>query len=127
LHADSNPVGLLPDLRAYERARPAGTPIFNEMHYSGFLIYSTPRLRVFIDDRCELYGDRGLLDYHDAMLRNPSRLDGWAREYGFDAALTQNGSEFDRHLASAKGWTLVKRAAKASFYRRPEDPGREVP
>jgi hypothetical protein len=127
LHADSNPVELLPDLRAYERSRQAGTPIFNEMFYSGFLIYSTPGLRVFIDDRCELYGDRWLLDYQHAILEEPARLDRWAREYGFDAALTQAGSGFDRYLASAKGWATVRRTPKASLYRRIETTHREIP
>ena len=112
----------MPDLRAYERARPVGTPIFNEMNYGGFLIYSTPGLRVFIDDRCELYGDEFLLDYQDALVRDPARLDRWARQYGFDAAVTATGSNFDRYLASAPGWTTVKRTPKASFHRRLDSP-----
>jgi hypothetical protein len=120
LQADSNPVALLPDLRAYEKARPTGTPIFNEMFFAGFLIYSTPGLRVFIDDRCELYGDAFLLEYYDALVRNPARLDAWARQYGFDAALTETGSGFDRYLASSPAWTVVRRTPKASFYRRLE-------
>lgn len=39
-----------------ERSAP-GTPIFNEMAYGGFLIHYLPELKVYIDDRCELYGD----------------------------------------------------------------------
>jgi hypothetical protein len=118
LGARSNPIELLPDLRAYEHARTAGTPIFNEMFFGGFLIYCTPGLKVFIDDRCELYGDRWLVEYQDALTRDPARLDRWARQYGFDAALTETGSGFDRYLDRAPGWTTVTRTPKATFHRR---------
>jgi hypothetical protein len=57
------PTGLLPELRGLEQNRPAGTPVFNEMLFSGFLIDVIPHLWVFIDDRCELFGDGMLLDY----------------------------------------------------------------
>ena len=90
------------------------------MLHGGFLIYFTPGLRVFFDGRCELYGDQFLMDYVDALQRDPARLDRWSREYGFDAALTQTGSAFDRYLASSKGWSRVRRTPKASFYRRLE-------
>ncbi len=73
------PVNLLPELRAYEREHPQGTPIFNEMLFGGFLIYHTPGLRVFIDDRCEIYGDEGLLAYAEALDHNPAQVDRWAR------------------------------------------------
>jgi hypothetical protein len=45
--------------RTYEGEHPDGTPIFNEVLFGGFLIYLTLGLRVFIDDRCELYGYAG--------------------------------------------------------------------
>jgi hypothetical protein len=112
------PVDLLPELQAYEQDHPQGTPIFNEMLFGGFLIYHTPGLRVYIDDRCELYGDEGLLAYVDALERNPARLDRWAREFGFDLALTGTGSGFDRYLRQAPGWTLVRQTAAASLYQR---------
>jgi hypothetical protein len=112
------PVDLLPELRAYERAHFQGTPIFNEMLFGGFLIYHTPGLRVFIDDRCELYGDEGLLAYAEALERDPARVDRWANEYGFDLALAATGSGFDRYLRQARGWTLVRETEAACLYRR---------
>ena len=57
------PVELLPDLQRYEETHPPGTPIMNDMLFGGFLIFYTPRLQVFVDDRCELYGDQFLLNY----------------------------------------------------------------
>ncbi len=112
------PVDLLPELRAYEREHPQGTPIFNEMLFGGFLIYHTPGLRVFIDDRCEIYGDEGLLAYAEALDHNPAQVDRWAREFGFDLALTATGSSFDRYLRRASGWVLVRATEAASLYRR---------
>src|SRR5262249_9123891 len=40
--------------------------IFNEYLYGGYLIYFTPGYRVFVDDRCELYGGDWLRRYVDA-------------------------------------------------------------
>ncbi len=116
------PVNLLPELRAFEREHPEGTPIFNEMLFGGFLIYHTPGLRVFIDDRCEIYGDEGLLAYAEALDRDPAQVDRWARDFGFELALTATGSTFDRYLHRAPGWTLVRETEAASLYRRAVDP-----
>jgi hypothetical protein len=112
------PVELLPDLRAYARSRPTGTPIFNDMIFAGFLIYFTPDLRVFIDDRCELYGDAWLLDYADAVLHHPARIESWAEEYGFECALVQPGTAVDEYLAGAAGWAVERRTDTAVLYRR---------
>jgi hypothetical protein len=125
------PVDLLPELREYERQHPPGTPIFNELLFGGFLIYHTPGLRVFIDDRCELYGDRWLLDYVDAQSDHPDRVDSWATRYGIDFALVQAGSSFDRYLEEAPGWIMVRRVRTAAIYKRdtfqkPVEEGRDA-
>jgi hypothetical protein len=114
----ASPVELLPELRAYEKASPPGTPIFNDMFYGGFLIYYTPGLKVFVDDRCELYGDRWLEQYAEAYYHHPERIEGWAGEYGFDRALVIPGSVFDRYLQTAGGWAEVRRTEGAVLYRR---------
>src|SRR5262249_20717117 len=64
------PTELLPDLRKEAENYPPGSPIFNEMLFGGFLTYYAPEFRIFIDDRCELYGDKGLLDYSHALFEN---------------------------------------------------------
>jgi hypothetical protein len=112
------PVDLLPELRAYEQEHPDGTPVFNELLFGGFLIYHTPGLRVFIDDRCEIYGDEGLMAYSDALEHDPAQLDRWAREFGFELALTSTGSAFDRYLRQERGWTLVRETEAGSLYLR---------
>jgi hypothetical protein len=123
LDPDHWPVGLLPELRRWENAEPGGTPIFNEYALGGFLIYATPGFRVFIDDRCEVYGDRGLAEYARAEWRDTAEvMADWERRYRFDYALTWRGSRFDRHCEQSDGWVLVGRTSGACFYRR--QPGR---
>jgi hypothetical protein len=104
-----------------------GTPIFNELTYGGFLIYFTPNYRVFIDDRCELYGtasgpDREalLLEYDAAMRENPAQIDHWADQYGLRFALVRTGSPADEYLGRpGSGWRPVCEPTQAaSFYRR---------
>jgi hypothetical protein len=116
----SCPIELLPELRRAECREPAGTPIFNEMVYGGFLIYYTPGFRVFIDDRCELYGDDDLMAYAVALRSDPGQIDRWADRYGFNLALTRAGSSFDTHLRDEKSWTLVAQTETATLFRRVE-------
>ena len=112
------PVDLLPELQQYEREHPPGTPIFNDMLFGGFLIYHTPGLRVFIDDRCELYGDERLQQYIEAMRKDSTLIDQWAQQYGFEIALVAPDSAFDAYLSRAAGWELQARSPAASLYRR---------
>jgi len=119
-----SPVDLLPEIHARAREPTDGTPIFNDMLYGGFLIYSAPEFRVFIDDRCELYGDSMLEAYADAAFRHPERIDQWARQYGFELALVRIDSRFDEYLARAAGWSVAARGVTSVLYRRV--PGRPL-
>jgi hypothetical protein len=114
----SCPLELLPQLRAETRSRPGGTPVFNEMLFGGFLIYYAPELRVFIDDRCELYGDRWLEQFADARDHHPERIEQWAQEYRFDEALVLPDSGFDHYLGGTGEWVRVGQAPGAVLYRR---------
>jgi hypothetical protein len=117
-HPKYSALDLLPELRAYERTRPPATPIFNDMHFGGFLIYHTPGLRVFIDDRCELYGDDGLLAYHRAATEDPVQVDRWAEQYGFDRALTVTGARIDHSLRGHRAWRVVRETKTATLHER---------
>jgi hypothetical protein len=115
------PTDLLPELEKFEQSTQAGTPIFNDMLFGGFLIYSTPRLRVFIDDRCELYGDELLSAYARALSDDPAQIEAWAAQYGFDAALVQTDNALDHYLETAAGWNRVRRTEAATLYRRSQE------
>jgi len=112
------PVELLPALEQINAASPEGTPIFNDLNYGGFLIYHAPRLRVFIDDRCPLYGAEFLQQYDRARREDPSQIDRWQQQYGFRYALVETGSQFARCLDHSGDWTLVQPAPAAALYRR---------
>jgi hypothetical protein len=115
----SCPLELLPDLRADTDSRPGGRPVFNDMLFGGFLTYYAPESRVFIDDRCELYGDPWLVQFAEARDHHPERIEQWANEYGFDRALVLPDSGFDRYLGGPGGWDLVRRTPYAVLYSRP--------
>ena len=55
------------------------TRIFNDLNFGGFLIYHAPRLRVFVDDRCSLYGGEFLGAYDRARREDPAQIDRWQR------------------------------------------------
>ncbi len=112
------PIELLPELRQAEHEHPEGARIFNDYLFGGFLIYYTPGLKVFIDDRCELYGDEWLTRFSEAMRQDPGRIDGWLEAYDFPYALVATGSAFDRHLGKSAEWSVVKRTDAAAFYKR---------
>ncbi len=98
--------------------------VFNDMLYGGYLIYHVPAARVFIDDRCELYGDWGLTQYA-SIHRRPALLDGPAIRDGIAYALVQTGSRADRYLNRTPGWEPLHHDPTASLYHRraAEEPG----
>jgi len=112
-----------PDICPLEQAeclkdRPDGTPVFNELNFGGCLICFAPNVRIFADDRAELYGERFLLDY-DQAARDSSRTEGFLRRYRYQWALTRNDSTFDLYFRRpGNGWEVVKATATATLYRR---------
>lgn len=109
------PVALLPELKEYEASHPEGTPIFNDYLYGGFLIYFTPKLRVFIDGRCELYGDQGLMNYETL---DKFTIPQFADRFGCDIALLKNDSHVNNGMQKLIHWKVWKQTTKAILYRR---------
>jgi hypothetical protein len=118
LDPDHWPVDLLPELRQAERDHPEGARVFNDYLYGGFLIYYTPGLKVFIDDRCELYGDDWLAQFWESMQGNSWPIESWDNRYHFDFALVHSRSAFERYFDQAPDWAIVKRTDAATLYRR---------
>jgi hypothetical protein len=121
------PVELLPELRDHQYDRPQGTRIFCEYHFGGYLIYETPGYRVFVDDRCEVFGDdflrRFVLTKHllaTGAYDDPAEpFAQWEAEYGtFDLALVETGGGFDKALERIPGWETVRRTETATLYRK---------
>jgi hypothetical protein len=111
------PIELLPKLREIDRSSAEGTRIFNDMNFGGFLIYHTPRLRIFVDDRCPLYGTEFLRACKRARCEDPAQIDRWQRQYGFRYALVEAGGKSDGFLRDSREWILVDRSPAAALYR----------
>lgn len=78
--------------------------VFNALNFGGYLIYKLPDARIYMDDRCELYGESGLADYLDLM-RNPMRFDDVARQFDIQAALIRSQSRLAEQLNKSSQWT----------------------
>lgn len=98
-------------------ARPDQPNVFNETLFGGFLAYHTPAARTFIDDRCELLGDDGLLQYA-RLARNPDDLRLLLESQRVRLALLMPGSAFDRWFARQPGWKCTHADHAARLYAR---------
>jgi len=116
------PVEVLDVVKANEPRPGEPNHVFNDYVDGGFLIYHAPGYKVFVDDRCELYGGPWLMQLVKASEDRESAAAGiarWEAEYGrFDFALTRTGTGFDDYFRSAPGWECLKRTDTAAFYRR---------
>jgi hypothetical protein len=110
------PVELLPKLTEISPSDSDGARIFNDLNFGGFLIYHAPRLKVFIDDRCSLYGVDFLQAYDRARTGDPAQVDRWQQQYGFGYALVQTDGRFDRYLAGSSAWSSRGRTPVATLY-----------
>jgi hypothetical protein len=112
------PLELLGELETLnKKTTPPGERIFNDLKFGGFLIYHAPKLKIFIDDRCPLYGTDFLMEYDDARRENPEQIDLWQQQYGFKYALVEPGTPFDSYLQCSGNWTLQGRSGAAVLYR----------
>jgi hypothetical protein len=123
------PSDLTAEMTSYAAAVPPGTRIFNDANLGGYLIYHTPTLKIFMDDRCELYGDDWIKDYSDTLGKPPEELgpvfEGWADRYHFDRAMVMTQPEgkekppIEQYLLGAPGkWREVARGKRAAVFER---------
>lgn len=102
-----------------EAMREAGDHrVFNPMLYGGYLIYAVPEACVYIDDRCELYGEEFLREFphvlHDAQ-RLLTELDA----YELRLAIISTQSAAAEALRASPTWTIRHQDPVASvFFRR---------
>jgi hypothetical protein len=121
------PMDVLDALKEHE-PRP-GDPhnkIFNDYIDGAFVIYHAPGYRVFVDDRCEVFGGQWLYDF--VLASHPEKtspdkraatMAKWQSDYGnFDFALTRTVSPFDDYFKARPEWECVKRTENSALYRR---------
>ena len=120
------PLGFTDEIERIADETPRRVRMFDEYGFGGWLIYHHPRCDVFVDDRCELFGDSFLKFFvrtsDPGITTIPEVIEtvqGWERAYGeFDAALVASEGNFDRALAVTTGWREVKRSGIAVLYVR---------
>ncbi|HJZ59121.1 MAG TPA: hypothetical protein VKE74_29520 [Gemmataceae bacterium] len=114
------PVDLLDVLKANEPTSGVNNHIFNGYIDGGFVIYHAPGYRVFVDDRCEVFGGAWLKEFVDATENDSAAaIARWERRYGlFDFALTRTDTGFDDYFKDSPEWVCLKRTDTAAFYKR---------
>lgn len=114
------PVSLEPVLRSVVQRVPAGTRIYNDTYFGGYLIRYTPELKIFTDDRFELTGDEWIRQYMDMITDHPERFDERQKQYGFRFALVQTGrrsSKLEMHLLGKPNeWKVIGRHQAAVLF-----------
>jgi hypothetical protein len=126
---DFVPADLTPAVQEYAASVPPGTPIFNDVNLGGYLIYHAPSLKIFGDDRCELYGDDWLLNYVKTLESPPEELgivfEQWQQRYGFERAILfsapkdQAKPKLEQYLlAHPERWRETARGKRAVMFER---------
>lgn len=100
-----------------QRQRPAGR-LFNSYDWGGYLIWHLyPRVRVYVDGRPDMYGDR----FMDRYVRTWQAQPGWQRtlrQGNVRLVLVEPGSGLGRALAGARGWRVAYHDAVSVLYER---------
>jgi hypothetical protein len=114
------PVELADDVKAVAAAN---GKLFNDANLGGFVLYQTPRQKIFMDDRFELYGDPWMREYVKVVYDEPARFEGWADHYQFDHALVQvlPGEQrlpLEKYLSESPRWVVVSRCDTGALLRR---------
>ena len=123
------PSDLIDEMKAYAATVPPGTRVFNDANLGGFLIYYTPSLKIFMDDRCELYGDDEIAYYSETIGLPPEelapRFEDWATRFQFERALVMTDPEgketppLEKYLlGSPRKWREVARGKRAVVFER---------
>jgi hypothetical protein len=116
------PTELADPLREFAAAHPEAR-LFNDANLGGFVLYVTPRQKVFMDDRFELYGDPWMREYVKVVYDEPERFEEWADEYRFDHALVQvlpgeGRLPLEKYLSESPRWVVVSRCECGALLRR---------
>ena len=103
---------------AYLRAHRPDGPLLNSYDWGGYLIWQLyPRVRVYVDGRPDMYGDR----FMDAFVRTWQAQPGWQmtlRRQGVRLVLVEPASGLGHALAATPGWRLIYHDHLSVLYER---------
>jgi len=112
------PTDMVQPLQTLEQSVPDGTPIYCEYLDGSFIMYYAPRLRVYNDDRCELYGDKWQIEQLRLISEIPQEIEQRADETGFRYALVRHGTPLHNYMESSPRWKVVAPGRNATIYVR---------
>ncbi|MCS7022975.1 MAG: hypothetical protein NZU63_14240 [Gemmataceae bacterium] len=97
--------------------------LFNDYRDGGFVIFFAPGYRVFVDDRCELFGGAWLQEFVQAASTDEAAMaaiPAWEKRYGpFEYALVRQQTPWANYFATHRqDWQELGRDAVAILYRR---------
>jgi hypothetical protein len=113
----------------YKQINRSDVRLFNDANLGGYLIYHAPNVKIFMDDRCELYGDEWIKHYSDTLGLPPDELgrefERWTELYQFTHAFIQSNppekekSSIERYLMGhPEKWREAARGRRAVVYER---------
>jgi hypothetical protein len=92
-------------------------PVFNQMHWGGYLLYVRPDIPVFIDGQTDFYGQDLSREYLTALRARP----GWQdvlSEHGVTWTLIATGEPLVQLLELSPEWQRVYEDGVATIHRR---------
>lgn len=92
-------------------------PVFNQMHFGGYLLYTRPDVPVFIDGQTDFYGEQLSREYLTALKASPG-WEGVLDKHGVTWTLTRKGEPINQLLALDEDWRRVYADEVAVVYRR---------
>ncbi|MBI1324352.1 hypothetical protein GC170_14370 [bacterium] len=100
------PVDILPQLHFISGG--VNEPrLYNDMLYGGFLIFYVPELPVFIDDRCELYGQEFLRSSFGISSGSTVDFDYLNDQFDFTHVLTARSGRLGSRLEKRPDWRII--------------------
>lgn len=104
-------------LEAAAREVGPGAPVLNDMALGGFLAHELPGLRIFGDDRCELYGDEFLREW---IRGDRAWYAEWVSRFDVRIAVAEHGTPLDAYLRATPAWRKVSVQPMAALFLRGE-------
>ncbi len=108
-------------LQEYARTHGPDARVYNDANWGGYLIYHVPGLKIYMDDRFELYGDAWTAEYVEMIWYHPERIEGVMDRYGLELALIVTGEErtkLDLYMSEQKDrWVELGRTETAVLFR----------
>jgi hypothetical protein len=96
-------------------------PLFNQMRFGGYLLYTRPDIPVFIDGQTDFYGEELSREYLTVLKAWPG-WEGVLEKYGVAWTLTRKAEPINQLLALDDDWRRIYTDEVAVVYRRYSPP-----